>query len=161
MTCQSCGEAKATIHLTDIVEKQKHELHLCEACAQANDLIPAGNPTQLNLQSLVHLITTKATATAKLSELTCPDCGLNYAMFRHEGRLGCPADYDAFRDVLIPLLERIHRATHHAGKMPRTQGKRAELTRIRQQLDDAILTENYEEAARLRDLLRALHEPKA
>ena len=158
MTCQSCGEAKATVHLTDIVEKQKHELHLCEACAQANNLILSGDSSQLNLQSLVDLITTKTSSSPKLAELICPNCGLNYALFRHEGRLGCPDDYDAFRDVLTPLLERIHRAVHHEGKTPLSQGRRAELTRIRQQLDDAIRTEHYEEAARLRDQLRAKDE---
>ena len=33
MKCQTCSNP-ATVHLTDIVEGQKKEVHLCEACAE-------------------------------------------------------------------------------------------------------------------------------
>ena len=57
--------------------------------------------------------------------LTCPSCGLKYAAFRADGRLGCPDDYDAFRPALEPLLDRIHRGTRHQGKAPRAALRRA------------------------------------
>jgi protein arginine kinase activator len=78
--------------------------------------------------------------------------------FRAEGRLGCPHDYAVFQRGLEPLLERIHRASRHRGKTPRRASRhadlQAELVRLRQQLRGAIEAEAYEEAARLRDLLR-------
>jgi protein arginine kinase activator len=98
--------------------------------------------------------------------LTCPACGLQYAQVRAEGRLGCPADYDAFRSALEPLLERIHRAVGHAGKVPRSfrrQQREAELKALRKQMLAAAKAEQYEEAARLRDLIRqkeASDEPR-
>jgi protein arginine kinase activator len=78
--------------------------------------------------------------------------------FKAEGRLGCPHDYQVFQTALEPLLQRIHRATRHTGKQPRHRGRSAgwqtEIVTLRQRLREAVHAENYEEAARLRDLLR-------
>jgi protein arginine kinase activator len=78
--------------------------------------------------------------------------------FRAEGRLGCPNDYAVFRLGLEPLLERIHRAQRHVGKVPRRRAPnpalQAELLQLRRQLRTAVEAEAYEEASRLRDLLR-------
>jgi protein arginine kinase activator len=78
--------------------------------------------------------------------------------FKAEGRLGCPKDYEVFHAALTPLLERIHRAVRHVGKIPphavHNAALQAELMDLRQQLRRAVETEVYEEAARLRDLIR-------
>jgi protein arginine kinase activator len=78
--------------------------------------------------------------------------------FRAEGRLGCPHDYEVFRVGLLPLLERIHRAQRHVGKVPRQPAldpqRLAELAELRSKLREAVEVEAYEDAARLRDLIR-------
>ena len=83
---------------------------------------------------------------------------MTLAEFKAEGRLGCSHDYDAFRVGLEPLLLRIHRATRHVGKAPKHQGpspgRAAEMVELRRLLLSAVATEQYEEAARIRDLLR-------
>jgi protein arginine kinase activator len=151
MKCQECGQP-ATVHLTDIVNKQKHETHLCDECAKKHGLF-AGGSGQLNLQALVQL-TVGQPAAADPGALTCPRCGLKYAAFRADGRLGCAHEYDAFRAALEPLLERIHHATRHVGKVPRAAWRRTQLADLHEQLRAAVAAENYEEAARLRDRLR-------
>jgi protein arginine kinase activator len=60
---------------------------------------------------------------------------------------------------LSTLLERAHEgATHHIGKVPRRAGageqRQALLMRMRKQLNDAVIDEDYERAARLRDDIR-------
>ena len=150
MTCQFCGQP-ATVHLTDIVQHKKRELHLCDGCARKHDLIPDGPAPQLNLPALVGLILGQPAPAPGAAALTCPACGLKYSVFRADGRLGCPADYDAFRVPLVPLLERIHRAARHAGKTP---GGRRPGAGLRARLAAAVAAEDYEEAARLRDRLR-------
>jgi protein arginine kinase activator len=151
--CHYCGRT-ATVHLTDIVNKTKREMHLCEACAKQHHLVPDGPVPQLDLQALVKLIMGQP---ATPGELTCPACGLKYAAFRADGRLGCPDDYDAFRPALEPLLARIHRADAHAGKAPRAvrRARRAErIDELRRRMAAAARAEDYEEAARLRDAVR-------
>ena len=86
--------------------------------------------------------------------MTCPDCGIKFMEFRAEGRLGCPHDYRVFGRGLLPLLQRVHGATRHVGKVAAKRPGAIQRLRLRSQLREAIAREDYEEAARLRDQLR-------
>src|SRR5438132_3931987 len=156
MKCQSCAN-QATVHLTDIINGIKKELHLCQECAEQQHLI---KQQELNLPAILQTLIGQHVGQLpdELSRLTCPACGIKYMEFRAEGRLGCPNDYEVFRAGLEPLLLRIHRSGKHVGKAPRhrhcSAALQAELIDLRQRLRLAVETETYEEAARLRDLIR-------
>jgi len=156
MKCQSCSN-QATVHLTDIVNGKKKETHLCQRCAEDQQLI---QKEELNLPGILQALIGHHAGpmTDELSKLACPACGIRYMEFRNQGRLGCPHDYTVFRTGLAPLLQRIHRAGRHMGKVPRHRpgdpNRLAELVELRRRLQDAVAAEAYEEAARLRDLLR-------
>ena len=100
--------------------------------------------------------------TAALNQRECPLCGIKFVEFRNSGRLGCPHDYQEFREELQPLLENIHGDTRHCGKTPRrlpqSQQTQSELIQLRKQLHQAVTREAYEEAAQLRDKIRKLEE---
>jgi protein arginine kinase activator len=158
MKCQICDNP-ATVHLTDIVNKKKRELHLCEQCARERNLIPEQPGPQLDLKALLNLLThpfpqpgqsAGEDLIAQPVTEACEICGLTLAEFKAEGRLGCPHDYESLRAALEPLLERIHRSTAHTGKAPR--GVR--LQEWKKRMQAAVAAEDYEEAARLRDLIR-------
>jgi protein arginine kinase activator len=78
--------------------------------------------------------------------------------FRRQGRLGCPRDYDVFRQELRTLVERLHRCTQHLGKRPaRPAGPVTDYCdqrRLRRELAAAVATDDYALAAKLRDQLR-------
>jgi protein arginine kinase activator len=155
MKCQFCSNP-ATIHLTEIVDSQKKEIHLCQSCAEGQNLV---QKQELNLPAILQTLIGHhlGQPSDALSRLTCPACGIKYMEFRAQGRLGCPHDYNVFRVGLEPLLQRIHRATRHVGKAPRRvvpAERHAERVELRRRLQAAIEAEAYEEAARLRDLLR-------
>jgi protein arginine kinase activator len=156
MKCQSCSNL-ATVHLTDIVNGHKKELHLCKDCADQQQLF---KNKELNLPVILQTLIGQNVGqlTEELARLTCPVCGIKYMEFRAEGRLGCPQDYEVFRVGLEPLLQRIHRAGRHAGKTPRhataNLARQAEVVELGRRLRVAIEAEAFEEAARLRDLLR-------
>lgn len=157
MKCQICDEP-ATFHLTDVVNKKRREVHLCERCARERDLIPEPPGPQIDLKALMGLLANPFQGLApepapEPPAPTCVRCGMTVPEFKAAGRLGCEHDYESLRAALEPLLERIHRSTGHAGKAPRA-------VRVRdwkRQLGAAVAAERYEEAARLRDLIRA-HE---
>ena len=157
MKCQFCG-ADAVVHLTDIVNKQKRETHLCDGCARQHNLLPTAPGPQLNLHALLHLIMSQGgprpTSPTDPDTLKCSECGLGYPQFRADGRFGCPHDYDAFRPALEPLLERVHRSLVHAGKVPRRQRRAMDRDALETALKAAVAAEQYEEAARLRDRLK-------
>jgi protein arginine kinase activator len=155
--CQICDNP-ATVHLTDIVNQKKRELHLCERCAREQNLIPEPpSPQQLDLKALLNLLMhpfppaggAQGSAGRPVGG-ACAVCGMTLAEFKAEGRLGCAHDYEALRDALEPLLERIHRAAAHTGKAPRA----VRVREWRKQMQAAVAAEDYEEAARLRDLIR-------
>jgi protein arginine kinase activator len=159
MKCQKCTKA-ATLHITEILgEDQVDELHLCEECAHKYLYEPQEEKA-----------TSKATASSGGEELEepavlnreCQVCGIKFVDFRNSGRLGCPHDYQEFREELTPLLENIHGETRHCGKTPRRlpQNKQmqSELIQLRKQLLSAVNKEAYEEAAKLRDRIRRLEE---
>src|SRR5438094_5154375 len=150
MKCQHCPNP-ATVHLTKIVNKQKQELHLCQAYAEKQAAPAAELSLSAILQSLIgqHV----SAVSEELSRLNCPTCGIKYMEFRSDGRLGCPADYETFRTGLEPILLRIHRATRHVGKVPsraRPAAGSAGLLELRQRLRQAVEHEEYERAAQLR-----------
>jgi protein arginine kinase activator len=154
--CEACSRP-ATVHLTDIVDGHKKEVHLCEECAEKRQLL---QNQELNLTMILQTVLGQHVdpVTDELARLTCPACGIKYMEFRAEGRLGCPHDYSVFQTGLTPLLQRIHRADRHTGKRPRRGAGAAalqtEIVQLRQQLRRAVEAEAYEEAGRLRDLLR-------
>jgi protein arginine kinase activator len=153
--CQFCSNP-ATVHLTNIEDNQKKELHLCQSCAKQHQLI---QQNELNLPAILQTLIGQHVGplTDELARLTCPACGIRYMEFRAAGRLGCPHDYSVFRAGLEPLLQRIHRSARHAGKRPRHHAspeQQAELVELRRRLRAAVEAEAYEEAARLRDILR-------
>jgi protein arginine kinase activator len=155
MKCQNCS-SPATVHLTDIISGSKKERHLCAACAEQQQFI---KQQELDLPAIVQTLIDHHIGhlTDDLARLTCPQCGIKYMEFRAEGRLGCPHDYAVFGTALEPLLQRIHRSGRHNGKVPRRRlpaARQQEMVQLRGQLRHAVEAEAYEEAARLRDLIR-------
>jgi protein arginine kinase activator len=165
MNCQEC-ERPATVHLEKIVKHQKTAVHLCEECARRLKLIPDDSESAASFDPVPLLSFFMGPLAAALAKpgaepdpvaLTCGACGLKYGEFRAEGRLGCAKDYDEFRQQLEPLLERIHRSVIHEGKTPRAiqrKKTKAEVRSLRKKLQQAVQAERYEDAAKLRDLIR-------
>ncbi len=156
MKCQYCSNP-ATVHMTDCVDSQKKELHLCQRCAEQHQMV---KKQELNLPVIVQNLIGQHLGphSDELARLTCPACGIKYMEFRAQGRLGCPHDYVVFRGGLAPLLQRIHRSERHVGKSPHRSvlppEQQAERVELRRRLQLAIDREAYEEAAHIRDLLR-------
>ena len=87
--------------------------------------------------------------------MRCEQCGFTQADFKKHGRFGCPACYEAFKDVIGPMLGNMHKGTVHIGKVPRHALERKtlydRLTQLQVELDQAVKSERYEDAARCRD----------
>jgi protein arginine kinase activator len=158
MKCQRCPK-QATLHITEVLPDERfEELHLCEDCAKKYLYEPAAQQQAAK----------KAGPAADpdladdLGGKQCEACGIKFVEFRNAGRLGCPHDYDTFREELLPLLESIHGDVRHQGKtprrLPRAKSAQVELAQLRKKLQQAVLEEAYEEAARIRDRIRQVEE---
>lgn len=123
MKCDRC-ESEATVHEVTIKGGRRHEKHLCERCA-AEQGIPITTNTPLTelLSQFVSLQAAakeaKGQAIAATADM-CPACGMTFAIFRQNEKLGCLHCYTTFENQLGKLLERLHEgATHHVGKTPK------------------------------------------
>lgn len=175
MQCQNCQQKMASIHVFDLEDGQLAATHgLCSKCAESAGFVQPKNPAislaSGNLEDLISSLKEQGgTEPAALPEEepgeeleACPACGLTAQAFRTRGRLGCPRCYEWFRRSLIPLLERVHDATSHRGRCPGRDasppGQDRLLEDLQNSLRDAVLAENYELAADLRDRIRRLEQ---
>jgi protein arginine kinase activator len=167
MLCDVCGKNQATVHLTEIIDEQMNELHLCEDCARHKS---AAMEQQFGLSDLLAGMADFEKPSSKEEEVVtikCSNCGLAYADFKKIGRLGCGECYNVFRAYLAPLLKRIHGSNQHVGKTPikiktvaKISKKKTGLLELKNQLQKAIREEAFEEAARLRDQIKEIENKK-
>ncbi len=159
MKCQKCPKP-ATYHITDIERGKPQEFHFCEEHAK----IHLAASEHLADKSEMGMIGKEVleSVKAELDQQSCPICQLTFAEFRSTGRLGCPHDYEVFRDELMPLLENIHGETRHAGKVPRRSPmiskQQTSLIQLRNDLKRAVAAEDYEAAAKIRDGIKAIEQ---
>jgi protein arginine kinase activator len=156
MLCETCKNQPATVECIDVENRRvKRESHLCEGCAVEQGL-PV-KPTAISVSELLASLIDQnlARPTEDPPKIVCSSCGMSFQQFRTKGRLGCPQDYEHFRKGLEALLDRIHGAKRHAGKVPRRAGQLAsverDLTEHRNRLAKAVQKEDYEQAAEIRD----------
>ena len=160
MVCNLCGVNEATIHLTEIVNNQMVEIHLCETCAQEKGTDFKTHFNFGDLLSGIPEIESAFKASSKRTVTKCPECGLTYDEFGKTGRLGCSQCYQVFAKFLLPLIKRVQRSTHHVGKKPSkvTGSVRAshDLRLLQDRLRKSVQLEEFEEAAQLRDEIKQL-----
>jgi len=162
MTCDSCGEGDAVVHLTQVENDEAKIVHLCEQCAAEKGLQASEPLSEVPLAGFLAKISQEADPERGADQVgECDYCGLTFAGFREAGRLGCPHCYVTFEAHLRGLLRRVHGATQHVGKVylppDPAEGDRAlRLSTLKTRLDQAVSTENFERAALLRDEIRSL-----
>lgn len=164
MQCQNCHKKTATIHLTEIVNGQRSEIHLCETCAQKQGLaVKAQMPLNELLETLLSAQSETEEETETTADTACPYCGMTIKNFLKTSLLGCANDYEVWEKALRPVLERSHAGrTTHCGKIPSRASvgvkKQARLLELRKKLDAAVRSEDYETAAGLRDDINRLQQ---
>lgn len=164
MLCDHCKERDAEVHLTQIVDAEVTQLHLCVKCAAAKGIETTVAMPKHPLGDFLHAVQQQAPA-ATGDQVRCGYCQTSLRDFRATGRLGCAHCYTAFEGALRELLRRVHGASKHRGlgaaeaeaaEAPVAIGGIDELAALRERLQVAVAAEEFEEAARLRDQIRAL-----
>jgi protein arginine kinase activator len=157
MLCCVCKEKEATVHLTQIAGEKMQKVDLCEECAKTkgvNDLTSFSVADLLLGLGASQEIEQAGGGTV----VRCPRCGFTQADFKKAGRLGCPECYKTFADALEGLLKTMHKGTRHVGKVPESLRQNRDLSDrlklLQRKLTKAIETEDFEQAALLRDEIK-------
>ncbi|MBM7615344.1 UvrB/UvrC motif-containing protein [Alkaliphilus hydrothermalis] len=164
MLCDACKKNPAVVHMTKNVNGNKMERHLCEVCAKAREenalehhfSIPnfLAGLMESNMHSPLNM--------KYLNSIHCHRCGTTLNQVKQSGRLGCDECYEVFREKISPLIKRIHGNINHVGKVPKRTGGvirlRRQVRQLKGKLQEAIVSEAFEEAAKLRDEIKALEK---
>jgi len=161
--CDNCQENIATVHYTEIVDNKLKKMDLCEECARKKNI---GINIQFSVADILKGLTEAHLEKEDGTEEKCPLCGLSFGMFKKTGKLGCGECYEVFSEELVPILNDIHKNVQHVGTKPvGTRKAKSASSKSTTKLDDlttkleqAVKNEEYEEAAVIRDKIKALQK---
>lgn len=170
MLCQHCQQREANVHFHKKINGQATDVYLCQPCAakyqQESMSLHPGMIIPEFLQALFGLIPAAghSAAQAKVWEekQACPNCGLSFDEISHSGKLGCSMCHETFNSQIEPLLRRIHGGGQHVGKIPLRRGvelrEKLELKRLKEELQNYISREEFEQAALVRDKIKQMEQ---
>ncbi|MCK4260346.1 MAG: UvrB/UvrC motif-containing protein [Halanaerobiales bacterium] len=165
MYCQNCNERPASVHVTKIINGEKTELYLCEHCArEKGELTFVTEPFSINTLLAGILKSNLHPERKVMKPVTdyCQSCGISFPEFSKTGRFGCSECYDEFNLGLSQLIRRIHGSDQHTGKVPQRLGGtlllKREIAEMRNEIQRAVVKEEFERAAELRDRIYDLEK---
>lgn len=173
MLCQNCGRNEATTHIKRVINGATSESHLCAECA-ANlgygDMFSGFGFSFGELLGGFLSESTPALTAMPQDTVRCKKCGNSWQDIVREGKLGCADCYRTFFDKLQPSLQRIHGKIRHNGKVSSgassevqtektpEQKKTEKRAKLEAEMKKAVDEQNFEQAAVLRDQIKALEE---
>lgn len=174
MLCEKCKKRTATVFYNENINGKTSSYSLCGECAaklrekgeisEITSMIGSfADPFSDLHENLFGGFFSSPKQKGLSSQKKCT-CGYTYFEISQKGKVGCPMCYTVFKEELAPMLRSIHGTTSHTGSVPsRHRAKRERNERLKvlkKQLHDAIQKEDYEQAAALRDEMRALQAEK-
>ena len=161
MLCENCKKKEATVFYEENINGKKKSYRLCAECAAEKGVsIPDFGREMLSFgNELFGGILNAATAFPRGMSLLgrtperekrCPVCGSTLADITRNGRLGCGECYSVFGGMPLPKPKR--QAEQPLNET--SENKDNMRSRLEDDLRKAVAAENFEEAARIRDILR-------
>lgn len=169
MLCDKCQKNPATVHIVKIINGDKKEMNLCHGCAQENQELafPGIAISPFSFQNLLSGFVDNMGKVADqhtIPELRCSSCGITAEEFKRSGLVGCEQCYKTFRTIINPIIQRVQGKTEHKGKFPKKAGRelinKKRVIKLKEELQKAILEEEYEKAATIRDEIKNLQNNK-
>lgn len=167
MKCQKCDINEATTHIKKIVNGNKSEIFLCSQCAGEENSIPSFKSVFDNdfEDFFTHFLGKSPSGQITLpGENACKTCGTTLRDIQNRGRLGCSDCYTAFYSFLQRPLKEIHGSNAHIGKLPKRAAKGirldCEIDKLKDELSRAVLNQNFEKAAELRDQIKEMEQKR-
>ena len=157
-----CGDCKKPVEVcyTDATESPPQHTHMCGECPVLQKKLHGSPPSSLGAGPSPH------------TSLCCGTCGTTIEEVQTGAPIGCSACYEVFDEVFVQemvkvgaISKRFKKGTRgqtiHVGKAPgqiTTITPTAKVIALNQALDDTLKREDYEQAAALRDQIKALTE---
>lgn len=158
LECSGCKK-KIAVKYTEIVGKSIQHTCMCADCPEL----------QRRLNGIPH--GEKGGIMGEGTGLACGNCGTTLESIRHGNLLGCAMCYEVFHDILVNELVSGDRIPQkllskkaiplHTGRIPgevQEINSSSRLLALNEALNETLKREDYEQAAWLRDQIKALTE---
>ncbi len=184
MLCENCHQNEASIHYTEIINGIKKEHHICMDCARRLNFAGISDSTDSEFPFVRLLTGLLAGNSAQVEDgpmmhIKCPGCGMTFDEFTMVGKFGCAECYGVFGPLIEDNMKRLHGDSVHKGKKYKKQAEQScdndesdvlpvmkaekteesakeQIRQLNMKLREAVEIENFEEAARLRDMIKQL-----
>ncbi|MDR2903497.1 MAG: UvrB/UvrC motif-containing protein [Clostridiales bacterium] len=160
--CDQCKQNTADVHVEEILNNVKYEYNLCSKCAQNFNTDHSFDHFFKNLLEAMFVFQAEPSSKTAFNagSAACGACGLTYAEFTQTSRFGCANCYDAFRPQIETVLKNIQGSNRHEGKYPHKNSAalilQKQIGEMKTALKKAVETEDFEQAAILRDRIKEL-----
>ena len=165
MKCSKCNYNDANVYIEQTVNGETRKAHLCSECAHSSgmymgfQITPGGLDFSQAPQSMHNFWFAPDKSSASQTP-ACSVCGHLFSSFKKSSKLGCAACYEAFEAELVGIFGKLQPGTRHIGKIPTRKSeaiqKGNQLADLKSKLQAAISNEEYEEAAKIRDIIREM-----
>ncbi|MEW8957207.1 UvrB/UvrC motif-containing protein [Clostridium sp.] len=169
MLCEKCNKNKANVHIIKVINGIKQEMNLCDMCAKDQEnlslTIDGSLESPFNFQNLISGLMdyiNDGVNNENNINIQCPSCKTTYLEVRKKGLLGCNDCYKAFENYITPMIRGVQKDVEHVGKLPEKVGKeiieKRKVLKLKEELQEAILSEEYEKAATIRDEIKKIQK---
>ena len=160
MKCDKCGNA-SVYHSTYIVNGVARSTNLCKDCAIKEGVFSTA-PTSIFDELMLNFA--DFLGYEKVEDVVCPVCKTSLRELKTTGKLGCPNCYEAFRQEIAKIVNKIapyheHKQeslkdfkTSHDGKV----SKQEKIAQLRAEMKMAVAEERYEDAAKIKKQITKL-----
>jgi len=164
MMCENCRKNSATTYYKQNINGKVTEMFLCEECAKKLGVNNSGMfdsfaNSFFNDFGGFDFLMPEFTRAYELGQEKKCECGTTFSKIAKTGLVGCEKCYETFKNELASSLRKMHGNVRHK---PRELKKTAtvlspedEVKQLKNKMAQAIKEENFEEAARLRDEIKA------
>ncbi len=169
MLCEKCKKNFATVHYRYNDNGNVTEIHLCSECAKSEEfLFDSGFSADKNIFGeypgktiMSSLFNYAGSGKYKVQNIKiCPGCGLTENELKANGKLGCEKCYSVFLDMIGVMLEKMHMSSEYKGKIPEKADRIAsignKIEKLKEEMQNAVERQEYEEAAKIRDAIKSL-----
>lgn len=153
MQCEICNKKDAAVHFKHVADGEVRELNICSDCAAENGI--SIQPPDLLTDFLMGKAEQPSVKKPADDPLTrrCLTCGMRDVDFDKMSRLGCSDCYSTFEKDVEDVASSVQKGSRHVGKFPEGRGTAEDKALLNGMLSEAVLVENFEEAARIRDII--------
>ena len=157
MNCDRCGRP-SVYHSTLIVNGVSQTTNLCRDCAIKEGVFEA-SPTTL-FDDMFDVFS-DFLPYEKVSDVVCPVCKTSLRDFKSSLQLGCPNCYEAFRNEIKSIVNKIapfntHKQVGIKKELATKNSKEDKVAELRAEMAKAVKEERYEDAAKLKKQIKKL-----